>query len=270
MRLKPSASRQESKEIYLLCKNFGNSQDALSQKLRDSKRRILALENDNSPQAQKVYQEVTEIHKNLLQELIDQAHKDGYDIPDKIKDQLKNSPIGDQLKLDNRMSLREKQKAQKRAKELADEEFTKATGIKNLAKDMTMENLMAKYQYDMKVMQKRAQKMKEQDRDDVDYDELTVEEDEFDDEESKKFAKYIKERREEILKKTDYEDTPYATQEDESRHEQDQFQELAEKIEQMKPEHQKLKDKLVMEKYKDQFQSMEEMYAEDVDTEIGQ
>jgi hypothetical protein len=75
----------------------------------------------------------------------------------------------------------------------------------------------------MKVMQKRAQKMKEQDRDDVDYDELTVEEDEFDDEESKKFAKYIKERREEILKKTDYEDTPYATQEDESRHEQDQF-----------------------------------------------
>ena len=81
----------------------------------------------------------------MLQELIDQAHKDGYDIPDKIKDQLKNSPIGDQLKLDNRMSLREKQKAQKRAKELADEEFTKATGIKNLAKDMTVENLMAKY-----------------------------------------------------------------------------------------------------------------------------
>lgn len=37
-------------------------------------------------------------------------------------------------------------------------------------------------------------------------------EDEFDDEESKKFAKYIKERREEITKKAEkYEDTPYAT-----------------------------------------------------------
>lgn len=36
----------------------------------------------------------------------------------------------------------------------------------------------------MKVIQKRMKKMKEQDRDDVDYDELTVEEDEFDDEES--------------------------------------------------------------------------------------
>lgn len=73
----------------------------------------------------------------------------------------------------------------------------------------------------MKVIQKRMKKMKEQDRDDVDYDELTVEEDEFDDEESKKFAKYIKERREEILKKADYDDTPYATQNDEMRHEYD-------------------------------------------------
>lgn len=50
-----------------------------------------------------------------------------------------------------------------------------------------------------------------------------MEEDEFDDEESKKFAKYIKERREEILKKADYEDTPYATKDDEARHEEDQF-----------------------------------------------
>ena len=50
-----------------------------------------------------------------------------------------------------------------------------------------------------------------------------MEEDEFDDEESKLFAKYIKERREEILKKADYEDTPYATKDDEARHEEDQF-----------------------------------------------
>ena len=96
---------------------------------------------------------------------------------------------------------------------------------------------MTKYQYDMKVMQKKLQKMKNLDRDDVDYDEMTVEEDEFDDEESKKFAKYIKERRDDILKKADYEDTPYATKDEEQRHEADQFQELADKIEQMKPEH---------------------------------
>ena len=113
------------------------------------------------------------------------------------------------------MSLREKQKAQKRAKEANEEEFTRLTGIKDEGKDFTLENLMTKYQYDMKVMQKRAQKMKDQDRDDVDYDELTVDEDEFDDEESKKFSKYIKERRDEILKKADYDDTPYATKDEE-------------------------------------------------------
>jgi len=53
--------------------------------------------------------------------------------------------------------------------------------------------------------------MKELDRDDQGYDELTVSEDEFDDEESKKFAQYIKERRETMLKKAAYDDTPYAT-----------------------------------------------------------
>jgi hypothetical protein len=53
--------------------------------------------------------------------------------------------------------------------------------------------------------------MKAADRDDLDYSELTVSEEEFDDVESKKFAKYIKERRDEILKKAEYEDTPYVT-----------------------------------------------------------
>lgn len=88
---------------------------------------------------------------------------------------------------------------------------------------MTLDNMMTKYQYDIKVMEKRRQKMKNQDRDDLGYDELTVSEEEFDDEESKKFAKYIKERREEILKKADYDDTPYATKDDEDRHEMEQF-----------------------------------------------
>jgi|LauGreDrversion4_2_1035121.scaffolds.fasta_scaffold356444_2 hypothetical protein len=48
------------------------------------------------------------MQQSMLKEMIDQAHKDGYDLPDKIKSQLKNSPIGAQLELDNKMSLREK------------------------------------------------------------------------------------------------------------------------------------------------------------------
>jgi len=41
----------------------------------------------------------------------------------------------------------------------------------------------------MKVIEKKVKKMRDLDRDDLDYSELTVSEDEFDDEESKKFAK---------------------------------------------------------------------------------
>jgi len=66
---------------------------------------------------------------------------------------------------------------------------------------MTLENQMLKFEYDMKVMEKKTNKLK--DRDDLDFSELTVSEDEFDDEESKKFSEYIKARREEIKTKAD-------------------------------------------------------------------
>jgi len=48
---------------------------------------------------------------DLLQQVIKESHKQGIDVPHKIKQQLKNSPIGQQLEIDNKMSLREKQKA---------------------------------------------------------------------------------------------------------------------------------------------------------------
>ena len=47
----------------------------------------------------------------------------------------------------------------------------------------------------------------------------------------------------------------------------EQFKEIAEKIEQMKPQHQKLKEKLIYEKYKDQLQTLEEVHEEEVDNE---
>lgn len=61
---------------------------------------------------------------------------------------------------------------------------------------------MLKYKFDMKVMEKKHRKMRNSDRDDLDYDDIS--EEEFDDEESKKFAEYIKEKRETLLK--EYED----------------------------------------------------------------
>jgi hypothetical protein len=50
----------------------------------------------------------------------------------------------------------------------------------------------------MTVIEKKRKKMRDLDRDDLDYDELTVSEGEFDDEEQKKFHEYLKDRRNDI------------------------------------------------------------------------
>ena len=71
LRVKPSASRAESKEIYLLCKNYGNSIDPVAKKISDLKRKIDSLEAENDPQAKLYYEEATEMHKDFLKELID-------------------------------------------------------------------------------------------------------------------------------------------------------------------------------------------------------
>jgi hypothetical protein len=49
LRVKPSASRQESKEIYLLCKNYGNSADPLAKKIMELQFKISALESEEDP-----------------------------------------------------------------------------------------------------------------------------------------------------------------------------------------------------------------------------
>lgn len=58
----------------------------------------------------------------------------------------------------------------------------------------------------MKVIEKKHHKLKKGGRDDIDFDELTVSEDEFDDEESKKFQEFIKQRREDILNSKTFDD----------------------------------------------------------------
>lgn len=52
-------------------------------------------------------------------------------VPEDVKDQLRNSPIGKNLNLESKLSLRERQQAQKAAQEQTENEFTEASGIKN-------------------------------------------------------------------------------------------------------------------------------------------
>ena len=70
-----------------------------------------AVKDSDQANQQEVFDEMNKMHASLLQELINESHRQGVDVPDKLQEQLKNSPIGSNLTLQNRMSLREKQKA---------------------------------------------------------------------------------------------------------------------------------------------------------------
>lgn len=100
--------------------------------------------------------------------------------------------------------------------------------------------------------------MKEADRADLDYDDLTVSEGEFSDEESKKFAAFLKEKRAEIKRNNEvgdrlYDETYQSVAEDEQRHPYEQFEELERKIEELKPDYQKAKDKILREQVEDEY-----------------
>lgn len=93
---------------------------------------------------------------------------------------------------------------------------------------------MARYEYDMKMYKKKEAKMAG--RDDLDYNELTVSEDEWNDEESKRFKTFIKERREEIKERTElhgreaYSDDYFENKEDAEEFEKEQVKDIQKKM----------------------------------------
>ena len=76
-RVKPSASRQESKEIYFLGQGYEESQDPLALQMKQEKRRF---ENARTPEeAQKLIDETLSEGSKFIQEVINEALKHGYD-----------------------------------------------------------------------------------------------------------------------------------------------------------------------------------------------
>lgn len=53
------------------------------------------------------------------------------------------------LNIEQKMSLREKQKAKKRAEDQEERIFYEQTGIKDKSREYTMDNLIKKYEFDM-------------------------------------------------------------------------------------------------------------------------
>ena len=60
---------------------------------------------------------------------------------------LKATPLAQEVDLENKMTMREKQKAKRKTKELTEEEFTKQTGIRKPL--TTYEEQREKFYYDM-------------------------------------------------------------------------------------------------------------------------
>ena len=81
-------------------------------------------------------------------------------MPEEFKDRLKQSEIGKDLNIEQKMSLREKQRAKKRAEEEEERAIYEQTGLRDKSKDFTMENLIKKFQYDMDRHERKLEKMK--------------------------------------------------------------------------------------------------------------
>ncbi len=75
----------------------------------------MELAQDNPKELDKLYKQIDNESLDYLKELIDHGHKNGLEIPEKLKDYLKSTPLSKQIDLDNRMSAREKAKARQKA-----------------------------------------------------------------------------------------------------------------------------------------------------------
>jgi hypothetical protein len=114
-RVKPSASRSESKEIYFLGHGYEESKEPQAVEMR---RRLQRLENARSQEeADRILGEMLQEGKGTIQEMIQEVLKQGHDLPDELRDKLKQSDLMRDLNIEQKMSLREKQKARKKAED---------------------------------------------------------------------------------------------------------------------------------------------------------
>lgn len=95
------------------------------------------------------------------------------------------------------MSIRERQRKKRKAEAKTEEEFQQKTGIR---KPLTsFEEIREQFYYDMARMEVKEQKMKDMTADPgamADYNDLTVTDDDFAEEERDRFQKFLKQRKE--------------------------------------------------------------------------
>ena len=147
-------------------------------------------------------------------------------VDDEIKETINQSPLKGKIDLQSKLSLRDKQKMKKKVQEMDEQIFFEQTGLKDTSKDISMDNLIKKYERDMAKYEKKFAKMRELDKKGIDYDpeDIVVSEDEREE--------GLNETESEIRKKNDskYEDTPYQANNEEVKHMDDEFERISEKL----------------------------------------
>jgi len=96
------------------------------------------------------------------------------------------------------MSLREKQRAKRKSEKTKEEDYEKQTG--NRKPLLTYDEQREKFYYDMSRMELKEQKIREMKVEDgavADYDDLTVTDDDFAEDEKDRFQTFLKQRKDE-------------------------------------------------------------------------
>jgi hypothetical protein len=76
--------------------------------------------------------------------VIDEMHSKGLEMDENLMEKLKETPIGPKMRLESKLSLRERAQKRKKAEIESDEAFTRETGIENEANDYTSIDNMVK------------------------------------------------------------------------------------------------------------------------------
>ena len=88
--------------------------------------------------------------------MIEDAHKRGQDLPEKVQKLLKTTPVAQQVDIENKMSMREKQRAKRKYLAQEEDEFEKSTGIR---KPDSPEEARERFHYDMARMELKESKI---------------------------------------------------------------------------------------------------------------
>ena len=170
------------------------------------------------------------------------------------------------------MSLRDRQKAKRKAEKTKEEEFQKKTGVRKPL--TTYKEMREQFHYEMARMEVKEQKMKDMKVDAgamADYNDLTVTDDDFAEEERDRFQNFLKQRKEDkelgskfygdekaLREKRGYDDDYLGVSRDELNHAADEQERITDLLKREMPKAERIKEREKLEEQKREFEAMDE------------